>query len=102
MATTQRWNDDRLDELAAAVHATRDGLMRVAILENQLRDYGTDLHDCKTGIERLHALREDERKEREAAKEEARKERKRDLWAMVGAIFTAATLVVAALGLFLG
>jgi outer membrane murein-binding lipoprotein Lpp len=102
MNPTDRWNDDRLDELAVSVHATRDGLMRLAILENRLEEYSTDLHDCKTGIDRLHSLREEERKDREKAREEARRERKRDLWAMVGAIFTAATLVVAALGVFLG
>lgn len=94
MNPSDRWTDERLDDLANTVRTMRDLPMRTAVLENRVDTFNADLRadllDCKRGIEKLHEIRAQERKERKA-----------DFRWMIGAIFTAAMLVIAALGLFL-
>lgn len=113
-----RWTDDRLDDLANALWAMRDLPQRVAVHETELhgmRDaHATelrvvleDLGECKRGIEKLHEIRtqerkerEKERKEREEQREDDRKERRRTTIQLAAVTIAAASMVITAIAVF--
>lgn len=93
-----RWNDDRLDDFHRAFGIQSDALKHMAQLEIVVDGMKEDVGECKAGIQKLHDIRSEERKERA----EEQRERRRIFYAILGAIFGAAGLVVAAIGLFVG
>jgi glutathione S-transferase len=85
----RRWNDDRLDDLLRRVNGTPE---RVTRLEEQFHNFDADLAELKTASHSL-VVRLEHREQEQA------KERKQDRRWLVGSCFTAAGLVIAALGL---
>ena len=90
MNPTDRWTDERLDDLANTLWATREVPERVAVLESALENMRGDVHDCKTGIDKLHEARAQERRDR-----------KRDFQWVIGSVLASASIIVAALAVFL-
>lgn len=112
-APSSKWSDERLDDLANALWAMRDVPQRVAVHETELqalRDKHAlelqtvleDLAECKAGIERLHQARSVERTERDKQRVEDQRERKRMTIQIVTVTIAAASMVVAAVALFVG
>ena len=85
----RRWNDDRLDDLLRRVNGTPD---RVTALEAQFRNFDADLAELKAASHAL-VVRLEHREQEQV------KDRKQDRRWLVGSSFTAAGLVIAALGL---
>lgn len=86
---------ERVSTLTDEMRVMRDLPTRLAEIAVEFRGMREDIGNCFT------AIREAEAK-REAREEEQRRERKSDRRWMVGSAFTAASLVVATLGLLAG
>lgn len=102
MAELKRWNDDRLDALAAQVQRNVERLEAYAeireelvSLRERLVNVGGDTHDCITELRQLKlelAHRADTQHE----------ERKADRRWMIGTLLVVAGLVISALAVFVG
>lgn len=97
-----RWNDDRLDDLAARVEQIAreyEHILNIrtelAEMRGQIKGVGGDTTEC---ITELRALKT-ELQTRETTQ---RLERRADRRWMVGTLLTTAGLVIAALAIFLG
>lgn len=79
-----------MDDLVRRINGMPE---RVVRLEQQFSNFDTDLLELKTSLHAM-VIRTEHREE------EQRKERKSDRRYLVGSVFTAAGLVIAAVGLF--
>jgi glutathione S-transferase len=85
----QAWTDERLDDLVRRVNGMPERVIR---LEQQFANFDADLAELKTASHAL-VVRLEHRENEQA------QERKQDRRWLVGSCFTAAGLVIAALGL---
>lgn len=109
-----KWTDERLDDNIGIIHdelrALRELPRSVADLAGQIEKVDEDVDRCfqqiretadslQSYIRGEETRREQERRDREARNEQRRLERKSDRRWLVGTCFTAAGLVIAAIGL---
>lgn len=109
-----KWTDERLDDNIGIIHdelrALRELPRSVADLATQIEKVDDDLDRCfqltretsdelRAYIKGEQERREQERRERDNRNEQRRLERKSDRRWLVGTCFTAAGLVIAAIGL---
>lgn len=102
MTPVERWNDDRLDDLAAQVKTNTNQLLTLGDirgelidLRGQMRAMGEDSHECLTDLRQL-------KKDLDLRAIEQHKERKADRKWVVATALTTAGLIIAALAIFLG
>jgi len=107
-STVQRWNDDRLDDLARRVDEHGDHLkalteimVQQAELKQKLSDLAEDTSSCLSSLQEITRewrQREQAQRDRE---ETQRKERKADRRWLVGTAILVCSIIIAALGVFL-
>jgi hypothetical protein len=97
-----RWNDDRLDDLAATVRRNTGRLDDVDEIRVELAEMRKDVlrgaedaHECRTEI---RALKADQANQAKVQHEERKADRR---W-MIGVLLTTTGLVIAALAIFFG
>lgn len=97
-----RWNDDRLDDLAALVRSQTgqintllDIRADMAGVRQKVDDVSEDTHSCLGSLDKLKT--DLEKRARDQANE-----RKADRRWMVATLLTTASLIIAALAVFLG
>lgn len=99
---TSKWGDDRLDDAFRNIDrrlVSVEGVnTRLATAETELSFIRSDMHECSEGIKGLQQALVERQKAREAERKERERARKADRRWWVGSVFTAAGLVVAALG----
>lgn len=102
MNPLSRWNDDRLDDLAQLVRSHSDQLnslldMRteMAGLRQKVDDVSEDTHTCVASLDNLKT-------DLQKRSENQAKERKADRRWMIGTVLATASIVIAALAIFLG
>lgn len=95
MADLQRWNDDRLDDLAVTVRNNSAQINALSDLRTQLVGMKDDLHEFVSELREL-------KRDLGTRAEVQRQERKADRRWMTGTILATASLIIAALAIFLG
>jgi hypothetical protein len=102
MSPLTRWNDDRLDDLLQLVRSQgvqlgnlADMKSDMAGLKQKVDDVSEDTHSCVDSLNRLKT-------DLEHRSMEQSKERKADRRWLVATLLTTASLIVAALAIFLG
>jgi hypothetical protein len=97
-----RWNDDRLDDLAATVRRNTGRLddvdkirVELAELRKDVQAFGEDAHGCLQSLDRLQINLANQAKVQH-------EERKADRRWMIGVLLTTTGLVIAALAIFFG
>lgn len=102
MAELHRWNDDRLDDLAKRVEEAMAVHSKISTLEVQVATVTQQSTTCLTEIRRVRELQEEAEDHRMEREEQQRRERKSDRKWTLGTLLVVATLVITALGVFLG
>lgn len=90
-----RWNDDRLDDLAGSVQVMRD-------LPQAVAKIGVRMDDARDDVNRLGSKVQSYIDEQRDVEKQRRRDRKSDFRWVVGTVLASASLVIAALALFVG
>jgi hypothetical protein len=97
-ADRSKWGDDRLDD---AIRNIDRRLIGVEGVNTRLTAFETELGFVRADTEALRRAQEQRARDREQERRDREQERKEDRRALLWSIFTAAGLVIAALGLIL-
>jgi chromosome segregation ATPase len=94
-----RWTDERLDDFAKRIEArlkrVEDVNDRLTRVEGKVDDSRDDLREIKSDLRLAETERAEEREKRD-------RERRENIRWLVGTVLAATTIIVSAIGIFLG
>ena len=102
MTPLERWNDDRLDDLAGRVSTLLRLQDKITEMEIQLVQVNGHSTQCLAEIQAVRKAQEDAERLREKREEEQRRERKSDRKWAITTLVAVLALVITALAIFGG